>query len=248
MYLHRLVPAQALFTIVLGSLTLASCSPKVVANLSVRKAPLPAEAKVLVLDIDEYHPEANHLVGRVSVTDKGASTGCKWDKVIAIASEQARSMGGNVVKIERHLSPGTHSSCDQISARVYHYPEEELESLKTRQNPLEDSTWTYAKIVYYRPGNEGFLVGYDLHVGQENIEKVRTGTRGQARISSKGLNTIWAETEKRIEVPVNLEYGRTYYVRCSMGPGIIIGRPVLERTDRELGAKDIESPERWRKF
>lgn len=49
------------------------------------------------------------------------------------------------------------------------------------------------------------------------------------------MNTLWAKTESKVEVPVDFEYGREYYLRCGVKMGAFVGRPTLELVDHTTG-------------
>lgn len=94
----------------------------------------------------------------------------------------------------------------------------------------------YALLHFYRPNKmSGFLVGYAVHVGDSVRYRARNGSRGDVRYRGAGLVTVWAKTEAREEIAVEVRPGREYYVRCTIGVGAIVGRPRLEQVPVEQG-------------
>jgi hypothetical protein len=55
------------------------------------------------------------------------------------------------------------------------------------------------------------------------------------------MNTLWAKTESKVEIPVDIEFGKEYYLRCGMGMGIMVGRPMLQLVDRGQGKLQYNS-------
>jgi hypothetical protein len=51
---------------------------------------------------------------------------------------------------------------------------------------------------------------------------------------------LWAKTETREEIPINIELGREYYVRCSVRMGAFVGRPQLELVDPQFGKYEFD--------
>jgi len=50
---------------------------------------------------------------------------------------------------------------------------------------------------------------------------------------------FWAETEARESITTDLEPGETYYLKGSVGIGVMIGRPRLEFVDGSRGAEEV---------
>ena len=59
------------------------------------------------------------------------------------------------------------------------------------------------------------------------------GNRSRTTIRTKkdGLNTLWARTGAKVELPINIKLGQEYYIRCGIDPGLGVGRPSLEIAD-----------------
>lgn len=60
-------------------------------------------------------------------------------------------------------------------------------------------------------------------------------------VKKDGLNTLWAKTEAKFEVPINVKTGKTYYVRCGITMGAFVGRPKIELIDSKTGKAEFES-------
>jgi hypothetical protein len=61
-----------------------------------------------------------------------------------------------------------------------------------------------------------------------------------AYFADPGKTFITAKTESRTGVTIEVEPGKTYYVRLRIGMGIVAGRPHLTLVDEEKGAKEIK--------
>ncbi len=99
-----------------------ACSPKVSKTVIEYKTPLAAEATQLVLKAEDSLPAQAVKVGHVHIGDSGLTMkGCDYPSVLERARLEARSIGGNVIKITEHKLPTTFgSSCHRIRADIYH--------------------------------------------------------------------------------------------------------------------------------
>jgi hypothetical protein len=224
-------------------LALVACSPAVSTNITKTYPALDYKEEVTVVGILQEVPAAAVLVGSVKIGDSGFSTDCGWDVVLNQAKTEARKAGGNVLKITSHTPPAAFgSSCDQITAKIYRIENaDDVAKMKESMKPAIDSTWNYAKIYLYRPGGVGALVGYDVHLGDSIIWRAKNNSKAELRITKKGMNSIWAKTESKSEVPIDIEYGREYYLRCTIVMGAMVGRPMLQLIDNTEGKTEYQT-------
>lgn len=93
----------------------------------------------------------------------------------------------------------------------------------------------------YRFSGVGPAVSYDLHLGDEVVCRVKNNFKKSIQIKTTGAVTIWAKTEAKSEIPVTIEPGHTYYVRCSVTMGAFVGHPLLELVDYQTGKSEFET-------
>jgi hypothetical protein len=221
---------------------IVACSPKVTTDLIKSYPMLDYNEEVIMLGISDETPSSAIKIGIIRIGDTGFSTNCGWDVVKEIAKNEARKAGGNVIKIIEHIPPDFMSSCDRMTAEILKVENpEDMKKLILSGNEIIDSTWNYAKLFVFRPGGTGVLIGYDLYLGDSVICRVKSNSRQELKITKKGLNTLWAKTEAKVEVPVDIEFGREYYLRCGITMGIMVGRPQLELVDRKQGKTMYDS-------
>jgi len=228
--------------VILSILCIATaCSPKVSKNITQSYAPLDYKEDVVVLDLQTPIPDGADHIGTIKIGDSGFSTDCDWNTVIETAKVEARKVGGNAIKITEHKPPSTFGSgCHRITAVVLRIDNAgEIASAAKTDDVVAD--WDYALLHIYRFGGAGALVGYDIHLGNEVICRAKNKWKTTIQIHSFGLNTVWASTESKIELPVNFEPGREYYIRCGIKMGIAVGRPTLELVDKNTGKTEFDS-------
>ena len=223
---------------IIGSiLFLTSCSAKLTSSMQRIYAPLDYKEEVIVFDLWEETPRDAEKLGTVKVGDSGFTINCDYAVVIDKAKTEARKVGGNAIKITGHKMPDGWSSCHRITADVLRVDDIEY---YTADAETEDfySDWIdedYAIINVYRAGGQGALVNYDLYLGDEILCRVTNNFCESIKVYIDGFNSLWARTETKAEIPINVEFGKMYYVRCGIKMGEFVGRPSLEMVDKKTG-------------
>lgn len=228
---------------VLLLLSLCSCSPTVTTVMKKKYAPLDYREEITVLGLTEATPTSAVEIGMVRIGDTGFSTKCNFTIAVEKAKIEARKAGGNVIKIIEHIPPSlVGSACDRIKVLILKVENlDELSKINAKKTTEIDSTWDYAKLYVYRPNGAGLFVGYDLYLGDELICTVKNNTKQEIKITRQGINTLWAKTEAKSEVPIEIVFGKEYYLRCSVGMGLVVGRPQLQLVDKVLGKSEYEN-------
>ncbi|HEV8642485.1 MAG TPA: DUF2846 domain-containing protein [Methylomirabilota bacterium] len=95
-----------------------------------------------------------------------------------------------------------------------------------------------AVIYIYRPSALGPAVQYDVKRG----DTVITTMKAQGYypyITDPGEVELWAETESKASVTLDVKPGEVYFVKAGIGMGFFVGRPRLQVVPREEGEKEI---------
>lgn len=220
---------------------LIGCSPKITYSFTSYHTPLAKDAEVLVLEIDVPMPENAEVLGQIKIGDTGFTTkNGDYAAVLNIARDQARQAGGNVVKITEHKSPDLFSSIHRIKADILRV--DDLSVLSGEMSDMEVSTHPdYAVIYFYRESGTGALVSYDVYVGDTKVYRSKPDTKAEVKLYEDGDVEVWAKTESKEVLPLTVKKGMDYYIRTSVSPGIMIGRPDLEILSLEAGRVEYES-------
>lgn len=232
---------KQLLLVLLTSSLFVSCAPKVTTSVKKNYPALDYKEEVIVMEISEMPPESAIEVGAVRINDSGFSTNCELDVVIEKAKLEARKLGGNVLKLTEHTPPNFGSTCHRISAKIFRVENLNELNVVKESSTSADSTWTYAKLYMYRFGGTGGLVGYDVYLGDSVIWRAKSNTRQEIIIKKRGMNSLWAKTESKAEIPIDIEFGKEYYIRCSMVMGVMVGRPQLQLVDRRQGKPEYST-------
>jgi len=226
--------------LVIVTVLLDSCSPKISTNLNKIYPPLDDVENVRVLSLQQPVTAGSEEIGTVKVHGVGLGAECGFDFVIEQVRMEARKAGGNAIKIIKHKLPSTHgNSCHKITARIL-IVENINEVFGSAEDELPGDV-NYAILNVYRYGGYGSLVDYNLYLGDSLLCRVENNYYERIKIYNEGINTLWAETETKFEIPVSVEFGKEYYLRCAVTMGILEGRPEFELVEEQNGRIEVET-------
>ena len=226
------------FLLIIGSIFIfCSCGPKISKTLTTNYSALDYREKVVILGLSDEMPQGE-ILGEVKSGDTGFSTKCSYERVLSRLEDEARKAGGNVLKITKHKTPDFWSSCHRTTATILKV--DDVSSIQKEENILPEDA-DYALLHIYRYSGTGMIINYDLHLGDSVICSVKNRTKLTLKIDKKGPNILWAKTETKKEIPIDIEMGKEYYIRCSVSMGIIMGRPEIEIVDNQTGKAEFNS-------
>ena len=223
----------------LTALLFISCSPKI--KSTVNRPTLTAievEKPIHVLKPIDALPEKEYGVGRVYVNARSAEHNVSYEEIIKLGQQEARKMGANVLKIEKHYRPDLNKPGHRIYATAYYIEDFKPEEYRIEEPIYED--WDHALIFVYRPHGYGYAIGYNLFLDDEKVMRVKNRSASVIKVKDFGEHTLWAKTEKRKEVKINIEKGKTYYLRCGVGMGILVGVPTMELVEWSDGKYEYD--------
>lgn len=84
----------------------------------------------------------------------------------------------------------------------------------------------YAVVYLYRPSSY-VATPYDVYIGTEKVYRSRKFTKQAVKLYKPGQYEIWAETETKEVMPLDVELGKDYYVRTGTTFGEEIWRPAF---------------------
>ncbi|CAN5550071.1 hypothetical protein BH10PSE14_BH10PSE14_24950 [soil metagenome] len=91
------------------------------------------------------------------------------------------------------------------------------------------------QIVFYRPGGMGTMVGCMVREGEgaeeTHISKL-TGNRYFTILATPGVHKYWVKSEATDRLNLEIEQGETYFVKCKISMGFMVGRPNLSPSDQ----------------
>ncbi|MBT2556339.1 hypothetical protein J7E24_00930 [Hymenobacter sp. ISL-91] len=108
------------------ALAATACAPRAVikpatlnlAGPAVLATPTAATAEFLVITEDQVFEGPAEELGDIVIRDSGFTLSCDYETVVALASDKARALGANALRIYEHKVPSMRSTCHQIRARA----------------------------------------------------------------------------------------------------------------------------------
>lgn len=208
------------------ALILIGCSPRVTTNLKTSYDPLNEDEPVAVLGIGEPRPDNSVFLGTVSIGDTGFTmNGGSYDEVVSLAKERARQAGGNVLRITKHTAPDWVSSIHRIQAEIlraegFHVADE------TIPETINPEHLDYAVICFFR--ESASMVNYDVYIGEDRVYRAKNYSAKEVRLYDFGEIEIWAKTESKSSLILDIVPGGEYYVYCGVSTGFFVGHPSFQ--------------------
>ena len=217
-----------------------SCSPKIATKVYKDYGAAHYQQEIVVLGLDDQVPAETEILGELKIGDSGFTTQCTYEDVLEQAKMEARKIGGNAIHITEHKLPTTMgSTCHRIRAEILKV--EHLDEIILNEDEEIIPDVDYAMLHVFRYSGAGSVVGYDLYLGDTVVCRVQNSFKQSIKINQMGLNTLWAKTESKVEVPIRIEPGHHYYLRCGIAMGLLVGRPTLGLVSSKIGKMEYES-------
>ncbi|MCI5083246.1 MAG: DUF2846 domain-containing protein [Saprospiraceae bacterium] len=240
-----------LFLLLPTLLLLQSCSLAVRSKLAEEKfPPIEAEQEILVFRNSENIPSSSALVGELSIGDKGFSTDCDYETVLAEAKKTARKSGSNLLLIKEIIEPDVLSTCYRIKAGMYRNLDKtflaELEQRKAERNKSRlPADADYAMVYFFRNKEfSGSLVSYKIRLEDDTvIGKIKNGKKLTYKVTDFGAITFSAKTEAEETITLNIEKGQEYFIECGVKLGAFVGRPTFSQVENNFGIRRCEELE-----
>ena len=220
--------------LLLCGLILAGCSPKLTADLVRTSAPLSPDDMLVFLDEWTPAPAGAEYYGSIVADDAGYSYGQVFsDKlmVFSMAEAKAREIGANIVDVKKHKHNDGASS-NRLKADLYHL--DNIDSF-VYEAPVTEEHPDYAAIYFFRNSDSWPTVIYDVLIGDQKVFRSRKFSSAEVKVYEPGEVRIWAKLERTVEITLDLELGKNYYIDCGVDHGIYIGNPVFEVVPDGLG-------------
>ena len=223
-------------------LLLAGCNAQVSTQITKSYPATSSDQNISVLQREDTPPENSEYIGMVEVGDNGltGNSKCTYEAVVELAKEEARKAGGNAIRITKHKTPDLISTCHQITADILRI--ENVDSHLYGMAPKQKTDTNFAVLNIFRDDAK-LIADYDLYIGKSLLCHVSNKFKKTVLVKADEPTILWAETEKKEELEVDLKPGHVYHLRCDVGPGIAVGRPLLFITESNALSAQFEALE-----
>jgi hypothetical protein len=241
-------PLLRAFAILL-TIAVGACAPKVTTTSTDKSLKqLTFNDRVLTLGLKQPVPASCRFIGNLKIGDSGFSTDCGYETVTKTAEYEARGMGGNILKLTEIKPPNMGSTCYRIRADVYYTAN--VDQIEQEINEKYDSVARtvfgdnpdFALVHVFRPkAFTGSAITYTLHVGEKTTCNMVNNSQFTVKIYTEGKTELWAQTEARASVTLDVKLGEEYYVRCGVKTGFWVGHPDITLLEKSLGRSEISN-------
>ena len=190
---------------------------------------------------DAVPPAARKLDKAIKVIDQGFKINCTYEDIVSEAKMKVRKAGGNILKVNTWRVPNSLSTCYGLKGEAYFTDDLAglRRSIAQRADSIERSLVPdgarYAMLYVYRPNGIGPLVSYNLHLGDSIICRVRNEKYYAIRLDKEGPANLWTRTEVRVDVPIDIHFGKVYFLKCGVNMGAFVGHPMMRFVDPKVG-------------
>lgn len=229
-----------LVVIVCLQILMVACNPKVLTTVEKSYKTTDYKQEVYVFELGQKTPDSVEIIGNLTISYPFINTTSRKNTDVDIAKLEARKIGGNAIIMKKHVTPFLwgNSGC-QIIADIVRIKDNEHFFSNTESE--DSSEIDYAIINVYRHKEIISFLSYDIYLGDSVICRVRNNFKTTLKIKKDGYNSLWARTEEKEEIPINIKIGETYYLRCGHTFGVLVDHPKLELIDNSIGKTEFES-------
>ncbi len=230
---------QIIFVASLSILFFGCSSTKVSSTFTRKRAPIPYDHNILVSQIEDSITVPYQTLGTVSYGPYQEKI--TYKEIINLLSLEARKAGGNILKIIKQQPRMQQSESHLVEALVLYT--DSIDKVNVTPFPEEEKKDVdYAILYIYRfPNSAGSLVNYNFRIRDSVLCKVKSNFKTEIQLKKEGMTYFCAETESKFWLPVDIEFGKEYYIRCSLTTGVVVGHPKLELIDWLDGKLEFEN-------
>lgn len=190
----------------------------------------------LILGIDRNLPKDVTFIDDIWENDGYAEIDCSYNQALEAAERKARKKGGNVIKIKRVLFPDNWNSCYRIKGDIYRM--DDVRGYWKEQARLLDSV-CYNDVT--RKAGYAVLMLYinkierkpraDLVINDSVACRLTSFSRYGIRLTKMGKTKIWASCAPQAVIEIDVQPGKTYFIKCMESLAAYNAPPTLTLMD-----------------
>ena len=146
------------------------------------------------------------------------------------------------------MDDGKREECEKYEKKRVRYVKDANYRSDTSEETYQDCSSTadqssenYALIHIYRPAMAmGFAVSYNIDVEDKiNVWKCKNGRGTIIKITKESPITLHAKTEAHAFLTFDVEFGKEYYVECTIRIGAFVGQPQIKLKNETEGRSEF---------
>lgn len=216
---------------------------------AVAQLPGDTTKEIALYNINDSIPDGAITIDNFKFGDNGFTTDCQYQRVIEKAKEKAIKAGGNAIKLTEVKQPDMWSSCYRIKGKILQVSNTDHDAKLLKSGPVlededipVDSSANYSTLYLYRVGDfVGSAIGYNVYLDDSVICRITNNSKFEIKIYKPGTHKVWAKTEAKAIVPLEIKPGRSYYIKCGIQTGFWVGQPQMNLVYPTHGKEEYES-------
>jgi len=147
------------------------------------------------------------------------------------------------------MDDGKKEQCEKLEKKRVRYikdtnykSDEALEEIQPDKEPTTNQSGeNYALIYIYRPAMFfGFAAWYNVDVEDtKNVWKCKNGRGKVIKITKESPITLHAKTEAHAFLTFDVEFGKEYFVECTIRPGAFVAQPQIKLQNETEGRSEF---------
>jgi hypothetical protein len=102
----------------------------------------------------------------------------------------------------------------------------------------------YAILYIYRAKSKKIsFASFTINVNDSAVCKIKSNERYTIKIYKFGATNLWAKSESRSDLTVNVQMGKEYYIKCKVKKGFAGEVPNLVQIEPEIGKTEFDDAE-----
>ena len=217
-----------------------SCSP-VISTVIEHKQDKIHNNEIIILNEEQKTQDDITFIGNFEASENRFFPNCDYSFILGKMRMAASLNGANIVDITHFKSSQMIlSPCYKVTANLLRT--DNLSRYKKMYYQDNDSVLShgYALIHIYRFDATG-LLGYDLYFDDDLIDNIKRSYKKTIKTNKFGNHIIWAKTERKESLTIDIQPGNEYYIRCDTKIGLLLGRPEIDFVDNNIGKFEYNS-------
>lgn len=235
---------------------LKACGPILKTTLvpGIQPSILEKDAEVYVYASSDRLPVNLSKIGNTSIVADDYKQKCDLRTLLEQVKREARRLGANVVHITQLDVPSHKNFCHRLQTTLYTGAKDSISKqykiLKFNSNVARDKQ--YALLHIYRFDGASSWLRYNLKLGDTTLCRVKNNFKTTLKLNKEGSNLITINNRKR-GLPIDIVFGKEYYLRCSVNDNSSIGigvntmgitistNPSIDFISNDIGALEFEA-------
>lgn len=152
-------------------LLLSSCAPKITTSFNKHYKSLKDKTSIVVYEKNDTLPSPSETLGTVKIVDYGLTSGFNYNSLIESAKTEAAKVGGNVIQINKLLTPTLLNPVYLLKADILKAEENDIHLPAKPKSTLDVNTVSYSRWRLALNGGYSYDLGSNTKYSDPGVAK-----------------------------------------------------------------------------